>query len=300
MSAIGRGVWTGAALAAVMCVPTPALADQPEHSEMVCTVGFESTFVENAQGEEVELLEPVTTCIHTEELGPSFEGSTDSLDLQIASRGCYYWGTKRTQWIDLGFTEGGEIRYGWSPNGVPGVHVLVGTARPCTWSTVESEEIEGYVWSRIGSYTHQAPQVSFNPAVTRGMVGINTFAALAVPLPWEYSSISPYTGRSLTADARVRQVRIDWDDGPPQSYRGPQLSRLTGYPDGVASHTYQTKSCESARRRCRQHLGAYEIETSFVWSGWFRVSGRTTNLSVPDTSTSTAYPVSETISLVVG
>ncbi|MDE0230950.1 MAG: hypothetical protein OXI56_07855 [bacterium] len=31
-------------------------------------------------------------------------------------------------------------------------------ARRCSWIGLEREEIEGYVWSEIGDYTHQAPR----------------------------------------------------------------------------------------------------------------------------------------------
>lgn len=98
----------------------------------------------------------------------------------------------------------------------------------------------------------------------------------------------------------MRQVRIDWDDGPRQVFSGGDLSWLTGYPDGVASHTYQTKSCSVAGRRCRQEVGAYRIETPFVWSGWYRLAGRRNTLRIPNTSSAADYPVTELIPLVVG
>ncbi len=47
---------------------------------------------------------------------------------------------------------------------------------------------------------------------------------------------------------------------PPAGFSGGDLLLLTGYPDGVASHTYQTKSCSVLGRRCRQEVGAYRID----------------------------------------
>ena len=165
---------------------------------------------------------------------------------------------------------------------------------------MERDEIKGFVWGRIGRYTHQSPAVAFDPPVPRGVVGVETFAALEVPAPWSYSSTSPYTGRTLQAEVRVREVRIDWNDDSSQRFRGSDMSKLTGYPDGVARHTYQAKSCDAAAPRCREALGDYQVRTSFVWSGWYRVGSRQRNLTIPDTSSTWGYPVAEVIPLVVG
>ena len=285
--------WVGVTLLAGLSVPVPGLTASSLYSQMVCSVSFE------AQDEQAPP-EPVTECIHTEDGEPISWSSAGAEDVQIASSGCFYFGSRPTQWVDLGYTADGELSYGWSPDGRPGGHTVIGTAPPCSWRQVEIEEIEGFVWSRIGRYTHQSPEPSFDPPVPRGMVGVDTFAALEVPGPWTYSSTSPYTGRTLRAEAMVREVRIDWDDDSSQRFRGPDLSRLTGYPDGVASHTYQTKSCDEATPRCRDELGAYEVRTSFVWSGWYRVGSRRRNLAIPDTSSTSGYPVAEVIPLVVG
>lgn len=283
----------GITLVASLGVSTLGLADSPVYSETVCTVSFEMDL-------ESEALEPVTECINAEEGEPGSVPASRAPYVQIASRGCFYFGSEETRWVDLGYTEDGELEYGWSPDGRPGGHIVVGTAPPCSWPTVEGEEIEGFVWSRIGSYAHQSPQVVFDPPVPRGIVGVETFAALEVPAPWVYSSTSPYTGRTLLAEVRVAEVRIDWSDGFPDRFRGSDLSRLTGHPDGVAGHTYQTKSCDAPNPRCRDELGAYQVETSFVWTGWYRVGSSRRNLTIPNTSSSSGYPVAEVIPLVVG
>lgn len=282
----------GITLVAGLSFSAPGSAD-PVHSETVCTVTFE-------EAPESEDVEPVTECIHIDEEGFGWAPSSRARDVQIASRGCFYFGSQPTNWVNLGYTGDGQLEYGWSPDGRPGGHTVIGTAPPCSWTRVETEEIEGYVWRRIGSYIHQSPDVVFDPPIPRGMVGIETFSALDVPSPWIYSSTSPYTGRSLRAEVRVREVRFDWDDGRPQGFRGSNLSGFNGYPDGVASHTYQTKSCDQTKPRCRDEMGAYRIETAFIWSGWYRVGNRRTNLSIPNTASSADYPVSEMIPLVVG
>lgn len=281
------------ALLVGLAVPAPGLADSYSYSEAVCTVSFEATL----EGEE---LEPVTECIHTETGDSATERGSGASYLQIAARGCFYFGSRPTVWVDLGYTAEGELEYGWSPDGRPGGHFVIDTVRPCSWSTVEREEIEGFVWSRIGSYAHQTPEVVFDPPAPRGIVGIETFATLEVPNPWTYSSTSPYTDKTLRAEVEVMEVRIDWNDGSPERFRGSDLSRLTGYPEGAASHIYQTKSCDAATPRCRDELGAYQVRTSFLWSGWYRVGSRLRNLTIPNTSSSSAYPVAEVIPLVVG
>ncbi|MDE0230954.1 MAG: hypothetical protein OXI56_07835 [bacterium] len=287
-------VWgCGVLLASVLAQNLTAWAAPPSHSEGVCTVSA-------AVDEETDEVYPVTSCIHTDRQGSSYTPSFGRLDLQISSRGCFYMGTRPTQWVFLELHRNGDLTYGWAPNGRPGGHRVVGTAPRCSWTGVEREEIEGYVWSEIGDYTHQAPQVSFNPAYPRGLVGIETFAALGTPAPWVYVSTSPYTGRSLRAEVKVSQARIDWDDGPAQVFGEALHTRLTGYPDGVASHTYQTKSCDQDGPRCRTGIGAYEIVTSFVWSGWYAVGSGMKTLRIPSTYSTDAYPVTELISLVVG
>ncbi len=202
--------------------------------------------------------------------------------------------------MQLGIDEDGTLNYGWSPDGRRGGHTVVGTAQPCSWPGVEREEIKGYVWSRIASYIHQAPQVDFNPAVPWGMAGIETFARLAVPPPWGFSSTSPYTGKSLRAQVQVDRVRFNWDDGPRQVFGLSDFSRFTGYPNGVARHTYQTKTCHRPDRRCHQGRDSYRIRTAFRWSGWYEVAGAHRTLRIPDTRSDTEYPVRETVSLVVG
>lgn len=280
-------------LAAGLGAAVPALAAPSDHSVGVCTVDVEID-------EETEEVIPVTTCVHTEDRDRNYNPSLGSLYPQIGSNGCFYMGTKPSRWVFIELGEDGSLTYGWSPNGRRGGHRVVGTAPRCSWSSVEREEIEGFVWSRIGDHAHQSPRVSFDPPSPRGLVGIETFAALSTPDPWRYSSTSPYTGRSLRAEVNVIRVRIDWDDGPGQVYRGGDLGRLTGYPDGVARHTYQTKSCEEAGPRCRSPLGAYEVETSFIWSGWYALGGSRKTLRIPSTFSTDGYPVTELISLVVG
>ena len=286
------GCWM-LAVASGLAPTLPALAAPPTHSEGVCTV---SAAVDEDTGE----VSPVTSCIHTEHRDSHYQPSFDRLYLQISSAGCFYMGTRPSLWVFLELHEDGDVTYGWSPDGRPGGHRVVGTARRCSWPRVEREEIEGYVWSEIGDYVHQTPQVSFDPPYSRGLVGVETFAALSTPVPWTYSSTSPYTGRSLRAEVRVRQVRIDWDDGPVSVFGESLHPWLTGYPDGAASHTYQTKTCEEDGPRCRTQTGPYEIATSFVWSGWFAVAGSRRTLRIPNTSSTQDYPVKELVSLVVG
>lgn len=280
-------------LAAGLGAAVPARAAPADYSEGVCTVGVEVD-------PETEEVTPVTTCVHTEDRDGSYSPALGSLYPQIASGRCFYMGTKSSRWVFLELGSDGSLTYGWSPDGRPGGHRVVGTIHPCPWRSVEREEIEGFLWSRIGNYAHQSPRVSFDPPVSRGLVGIRTFAALSPPDPWRYSSTSPYTGSSLQAEVNVHRVRIDWDDGPRQVYGGGDLRRLTGYPNGVGSHTYQTKSCEEAGPRCRSQLGAYEIETAYIWSGWYALGGRRKTLPIPNTSSTHDYPVSEIVSLVVG
>ncbi len=286
-------LWVGMVLMAALWGPVVGRADSSTHSQLVCTVKAEV----DPQTSERHL---VTTCLHTERKGPRFKVDPTTLHVQIASGGCFYLGSRPTSWVQLGYDDQGALLYGWSPDGRRGGHRVIGTAQPCSWPSVEWEEIEGYVWSRIGSYVHQSPQVSFDPPVPWGMAGIETFAALAVPVPWTFSSTSPYTGSSLRAEVRVEQVRFDWDDGPRQVFGPSDFGGFIGYPNGVAGHTYQTKSCRAPGPRCRDKRGPYRIRTTLRWSGGYAVAGVRKGLRISDTFSDTEYSVRETLSLVVG
>lgn len=75
---------------------------------------------------------------------------------------------------------------------------------------MEGEEIERFVWSRIGNYAHQSPEVSLDPPTPRGLVGIETFAAMNVPSPLDilfdfpvHRHVPDGRGQSATGDYRL-------------------------------------------------------------------------------------------------
>ena len=62
---------------------------------------------------------------------------------------------------------------------------------------------------------------------------------------------------------------------------------MAGYPDGIATHIYETKE------------DSITVSVSYDWTARWRVAGGAwLAVAVPDTSTSVAYPVSEIVSVI--
>lgn len=120
MKAFGRWWWAGLFLAVGLAVTLPAVADPLEHSEEVCRVTVEID-PETDEGE------PITSYIHTEEQDAGSTVNVNALHIQIASSRCFYLGSRFTRWVHLGYGEDGHLKYGWSPDGRPGGHIVIGT-----------------------------------------------------------------------------------------------------------------------------------------------------------------------------
>ncbi|HEY7563674.1 MAG TPA: hypothetical protein VIA81_01990, partial [Acidimicrobiia bacterium] len=109
------------------------------------------------------------------------------------------------------------------------------------------------------------------------------------------------TGAALDVEGTVAAVTITWGDGASVSLPPDVFPLLSGYPDGVARHVYEVKTCDppGSRPRCHPSLSAYTVEVRYQWFVQWRVDGGDwIQLTVPDTTTAVPYPVREVISVL--
>src|SRR5690606_31248133 len=120
----------------------------------------------------------------------------------------------------------------------------------------------------------------------RGLAGMATYVAITVAEPWSDTLTIP--GHTLDVKAEVVTVEVDWGDGTQDRYQPNQYDLLSGYPDGVASHTYQTKTCHPNTNPadvCRPH--PYPISVTYMWdTQWRTNNGDWNTLDIPPTTTS--------------
>ena len=79
------------------------------------------------------------------------------------------------------------------------------------------------------------------------------------------------------------------------------FSQLSGYPNGLARHIYETKTCTApgSTPRCHPSLSAYPMSVDYRWEvSWRAGSVAWSPLAIPNTTTALAYPVREIISVL--
>jgi hypothetical protein len=140
------------------------------------------------------------------------------------------------------------------------------------------------VWEYVSQYIHAPPTPGLNPRPGQGVTGLDTFVAVAVPT--DHATQISGGGTTLDVEIEVSAVIVDWGDGMSDTYPArPDL--LSGYPDGVASHVFETK------------VGDASLSVSYDWTArWRVVGGSWLSLAVPNTATAVGYPVSEIVSVL--
>ncbi len=210
---------------------------------------------------------------------------------------CWFWTTGATNWVLLSIDGSNNAHLAYDPPGAP---AALDTTLPACTSEPETRatDIER-VWDIVNRYIHQRPEPALNPAV--GLTGLDTHVAVSPPPPVSDSLVSPVTGRILEVEIRVASVWIAWGDGGRDTFSRSLFPRLTGYPDGVARHTYETMTCSPAGsgERCHPALSAYPLTVGYDWFVRWRVdAGPWSSLGVPDSTATVAYPVDEIVGLI--
>jgi hypothetical protein len=213
---------------------------------------------------------------------------------------CWFWRSSWSGWEILTRYADGNATLGYDSDGTPGGPLNLEVTYPvCISEPVDTDPLEVLAWDLVREYVHQRPQPEINPEVPLGLTGAGTYIALDPPGPFAAAIVSPLGG--LEVEAWVGAVTIDWGDGDTVNLPPEAFPLITGYPDGVAQHTYEVKTCDppGSGPRCHPTLLAYDLEARYQWQVRWRVGGGDWQpLAVPDSITAVAYPVQEVISVL--
>lgn len=208
---------------------------------------------------------------------------------------CWYRTSAETDWEILSTFSDGSAILGLYINGF----LALDTDRipRCTSEPVEEEPPSQVAWEAITEYVHDPPTPEVNPPVGLGLTGMETHVGVPVPGSWSDSiSIPLYT---IDVEVWVEALRVDWGDSSASDYPPEAYPDLTGYPDGLARHVYEVKTCDPPGRDydCHPEHSAYPLSVSYVWGARWRANGGSwIAVNVPPSSTTVDYPVIEAVS----
>lgn len=281
----------------VVAIPAPAVADQ-----------YSACWVEirvNEIGQDIQ----VTVCRNAGNGELVEYASDDAIPQRLypntgtdAVSTCWYYTTAVTNWVFVARYADGSASLGYDGDGPgPGGPALdTGPLRRCTSEPVELPPPEAQAWDLISAYVHQRPQPDLNPIVGRGLAGLDTHVGVLPPLPFDDFLAAP--GRFLEVRAEVAAVAIAWGDGSSDLYPATVFDGLTGYPDGIAQHLYETKTCSppGSLPDCHPQLPGYPLSVAYQWVAEWRVNGGPwQQLDVAPTATTFDYTVSEIVSVLI-
>jgi hypothetical protein len=198
---------------------------------------------------------------------------------------CWYLTSATTAYVVITRYADGSAEMGYDTDpGNPGSIIAVGPVVPrCTSEPAPETDPSRDAWDYVMSYIHPPPAPDLNPSAGDGITGLPTFVGVTVPPDHDATLASGLS--TLDVEIDVDAVVVSWGDGNVDTYP-PMDTILAGYPDGAATHVYEVKTVDDS-----------PITVSYDWTARWRVDGGAWNtLVVPDTSTSTVYPVAEVVS----
>lgn len=206
---------------------------------------------------------------------------------------CWWSTSYETPWVKLGVDGDGVALVGYQPVGA--IETVVDAFVPsCTSQPVAATSALASAWELTNRHIHQRPEPSFNPDA--GITGLETYLAIQVPPPISDSLVSPI-GTTVAVDIKIARVIVDWGDGNSDTFTESAFRHLNGYPNGIARHIYETKTCPtSGGPRCHPELDEYQINVEYDWFVQWRVNtGPWSTIAVPNTTASVPYDVDEII-----
>ena len=208
---------------------------------------------------------------------------------------CWFLTSSNTDWEILAtFSDGSAIL------GIYRDDLLVfdtGRIPHCTSEPAEAPNPEEAAWDAITEYVHDPPEPDLSPPAGRGLTGLETY--LGVPVPGLWSDTIAIPVYTLDIEVWVDALRVDWGDGTVTDYPPEAFTEITGYPDGIASHMYEVKTCDppGSAPDCDRSHTAYPLTVSYLWGARWRVNGgEWTPVDVPPISTTVDYAVAEAVS----
>lgn len=197
---------------------------------------------------------------------------------------CWYYTSAVTQYVILARYANGDADIGFDTDPAnPGGIVAIGPTMPrCTSEPTPTNDPIADVWEYVLQYIHAPPTPDLNPAPGQGVTGLDTYVGVPVPGVHDATISSGLT--TLEVHIEVSRVMVEWGDGATDSYP-PIPEILAGYPDGAAVHVYETKT------------DGVTVSVSYDWTArWRLVGGAWEFLAVPNTTTTTDYPLAEIVS----
>lgn len=198
---------------------------------------------------------------------------------------CWYLTSIPTLYLIITRYVDGTADIGYDPDPtIPGDIIVVGpTMNRCTSEPTPAADPATDAWNYVMSYVHDPPSPDLNPRPGDGVTGLETF--VGVPVPDEHLGGLTSGGTAIEVEIVVDAVVVDWGDGATSTYP-PDETVLAGYPDGSATHSYETKDADGV-----------SLVVEYDWTArWRFVGGAWTALPVPNTETVVTYPIAEVVS----
>jgi hypothetical protein len=199
---------------------------------------------------------------------------------------CWYLTSTEGQWIYLDLYINGDATLGWMPDPDHPEAIIFATGRipRCTSEPGVVPDPSIAVWEYVTQYIHPPPAPDLNPDAGNGVTGLVTF--VGVPIPSDHATQLAAGGVTVDIEIEVSGVIVDWGDGRAQTFPASPAA-MAGYPDGIATHIYETKGA------------GYGLDVSYDWTARWRIIGEPWQLlDVPNTTTSLPYPVNEIVSVI--
>jgi hypothetical protein len=214
---------------------------------------------------------------------------------------CWYWRSASTGWVFITRNADGTAVFAYDPDADPGGPLVVDVVYPvCTSEPAPAEPDVLLAWDLASEYVHVEPDPDLNPRVPWGLTGAETHLRVIPPPPFSDSIVDPL-GQVVEVNGRVIGVTINWGDGAVSSFTEGQFSQLSGYPNGLARHVYEVKTCfpPGSTPRCHPSFTSYPMTVDYIWEVSWRAEGAPfAPLAIPNTTTSVAYPVREIIAVL--
>jgi hypothetical protein len=206
---------------------------------------------------------------------------------------CWYWTTTVTQLVII--SRDGSLATIGEDLG-PGVAIDT-TVTAC--EGIPGEDLRSAAWDYLKQWLLAEPEIELSPQ-SSGITGFETYVWAPIPGPIDGTLTSPL-GTTLQARAWVDQVVVDWGDTTsPLVLTEAQLGGFAAYPDGSASHVYETKTCNEVEQPgCFADVDGYPLTVSFRWQAAYRVgTNQWIDIGPATPYAVVPYPVDEVISRI--
>jgi hypothetical protein len=202
---------------------------------------------------------------------------------------CWYLTSAVTEYLIITQYADGTADIAYDPDlSTPGGIIVVGPNMPrCTSEPTPATSPSADAWDYVMSYVHDPPTPDLNPVPGQGVTGLATY--IGVVVPEDHAATITSGVSALDVEIDVDAVTVDWGDGATDTFP-PDGEILAGYPDGTATHVYESKNIDGV-----------PLTVEYDWTARWRVAGGSwLPLDVPNTGTTVTYPIAEVVSRLDG